>query len=163
MRIPLDEVAALYVYQGRAVYLSDLKPLRYEYTSFLPTALPGGYVADGSFGGRDLRLGGNTHDKGLGMHSAGRLTYDLSGDYRRFEALVGLDDRDGRRGSVRVRVLVDGKPKDAGADRELTGGSEPLPLRVDVTGAKELTLVVEFGRAGDVEDHVNWADARLVR
>ena len=39
----------------------------------------------------------------------------------------------------------------------------PLPVRVDVTGAKELTLAVEFGQGGDVEDHVNWADARLIR
>ena len=38
-----------------------------------------------------------------------------------------------------------------------------VPVRVAVKGAKEATLVVEFGRGGDVGDHVNWADARLVK
>ena len=28
--------------------------------------------------------------------------------------------------------------------------------------AKTLTLVVDFGKAGDVQAHVNWADARLL-
>ena len=56
----------------------------------------------------------------------------------------------GRRGRVAVRVLVDGKERDLGA-RERTGRDPPLPVRVDVRGAKELTLVVEFARFGDVQ------------
>jgi hypothetical protein len=32
-----------------------------------------------------------------------------------------------------------------------------------VAGVKELTLEVEFGPNGDVQDVVNWVDARLVR
>ena len=39
----------------------------------------------------------------------------------------------------------------------------PLAVRVPVAGVKELTLEVEFGQNGDVQDVVNWADARLVR
>ena len=35
-------------------------------------------------------------------------------------------------------------------------------LSVDVTKVKELTLVVDFGPGGDVQDDVNFADARLV-
>ena len=83
-------------------------------------------------------------------------------DCRRFEALVGLDDRGGREGSVRVRVLADGKPLDLGDDHELTAG-DSLSVRVDVTGAKELTLEVDFGKGGPVQDHVDWVDARFVK
>jgi hypothetical protein len=161
LRVPLNHVVALDVLGGRAVYLSDLKPRRYDFTSALDVQWP--YVADGSVVGDALRLGGATYDRGVGMHSESRLTYDLRGGYMRFEALVGLDDRTGRGGSVRVKVLVDGKPANLGVDRELTVRSEPLPVRVDVRGARELTLVVEFGRRLDVEDHVNWADARLIK
>lgn len=161
LRVPLAEVVALDVLGGRAVYLSELKPRRYDFTPALDVRWP--YVSDGSVVGDALRLAGSTYDRGVGMHSESRLTYDLGGDYRRFEALVGLDDRTGRGGSVRVKVLVDGKPRDLGFDRELTVRDGPLPLRVDVRGARELTLVVEFGRRLHVEDHVNWADARLVK
>jgi hypothetical protein len=161
VRVPLARVAALDLYQGAAVYLSDLKPSKYEYLPYLDDYRP--WVADGNAAGGDLRLGGSTYDKGLGMHSHSRLTWDLAGGYRRFEALVGLDDRDGRKGSVRVKVLADGKALDLGADKELTAQSGPLPVSVKVEGIKELTLEVEFGANGNVQDVVNWADARLVQ
>ena len=109
-----------------------------------------------------MRLRGNTFDRGIGLHTESRLTYDLAGRYRRFEALVGLDDQTGKGGSARVRVLVDGKSVDLGA-ADLTGRREPLAVRVDLTGAKELTLVAEFGERGGVRGHVNWANARLVK
>jgi hypothetical protein len=161
LRVPLARVAALDVYQGKAVYLSDLKPAKYEHTPYLGVSWP--VVADGSVAGRDLRLGGATYDKGLGLHSHSRLTYALDGTYQRFEALVGLDDQTGREGSVRVKVFADGKPLDVGADKELTARTGPLAINVKVAGVKELTLEVEFGQNADVQDHVNWVDARLVK
>ncbi len=159
--VALDRVEALDLHGGPAVYLSDLKPVAYRHTPYLGVAWP--LVADGSVAGRDLRLAGGAHDKGLGMHSASRATYALPAGARRFEALVGLDDHAGQKGSVRVRVLVDGKERDLGIAGELTHRGGPRAVRVDVAGAKELTLVVDFGAGGDVGDHVNWADARIVK
>jgi hypothetical protein len=162
---PLAELRALDVRQGRAVYLSDLKPTAYQYTPYLPR-LTYSWVADGSIGdggpgGDDLRLAGSTYLKGLGMHSESRITYALAGGYRRFEALVGLDERGGAGGSVRVKVLVDGKARDLGWDKELTGRDGAKEIRLDVAGARELTLAVEYGRFD--QGQVNWADARLVK
>jgi len=161
VQVPIKQIVALDLRQGRAVYLSDLKPQRYEHTPYLGVHWP--YTFDASVAGNELRVGGSTYDKGLGMHSQSRLTFDLSGGYQWFEAWVGLDDRTGREGSVLVQVLVDGKPKDFGAAKELTGGDKPLPVRIRVAGARELTFVVLFGRHGDVQDHVDWADARLIK
>ncbi len=159
--VPLRRVAALDVFQGKAVYLSDLKPAKYESESFLDVRWP--LVADGSASGRELRLGDGVYDKGLGMHPRSRVTYRLDGGYQRFEAVVGLDPHAGRDGSARVRVLADDKPLDIGPDRELTARDAPLTIATNVTGVKELTLIVDFGRRGDVQAHVNWVDARLVK
>jgi hypothetical protein len=161
VRVPLGRVVALDLQQGPAVYLSDLRPLRYEHTPYLGVAWP--LVADGSVAGHDLRLAGGVYDRGLGTHSASRVTYAVPAGCRRFEALVGLDDRTGKKGSVRVRVLVDGKERDLGLDSDLTHRAGPVRVRVEVDGAKELTLAVDFGAGGDVGDHVNWADARFVK
>jgi hypothetical protein len=161
VRVPLAQVAALDYRQGRAIYLSDLKPISYEFTPYLGVRWP--LVIDGSVARRDLRLAGGVYDKGLGMHSASRVTYSLPAGCKRFEALVGLDDRSGRRGSVRLQVLVDGKERELGLKGELTHATGPVQLRLDVSGAKELTLLVDFGAGGDVGDHVNWANARLIR
>jgi hypothetical protein len=161
IRVAAADIVALTLLQGRAVYLSDLKPSKIEQMPYLDAAaMP---VRDGSVKGRDLRIAGGTFDKGVGMHSASRMTYDLAGGYKRFEALVGMDDATGRDGSVRVQVLVDGKPQKLGREGDLTHRKGPLAVRIDVTRAKQLTLVVDFGERGDVQDDVDWAEARLIK
>jgi hypothetical protein len=161
VRASMQEVRSLDVLQGCAIYLSDLKPHYYEHTPYLGVSWP--YQPDGSVLGHPLVLGGSTFDKGLGMHSQSRISYELRGQYRWFETRVGLDGRTGRGGSVVIQVLVDGKPQDLGRGHELSGGAAPQQLRVPIKGARELTLVVLYGRRGDVQDHVDWADARLIK
>ena len=60
-------------------------------------------------------------------------------------------------------VLVDGKEQDLGLKRDLRHGDVPLAVHVDIKGGRELTLLVDFGEGGDVGDHVNWVDVRLIR
>ncbi|MFL5342413.1 MAG: NPCBM/NEW2 domain-containing protein [Gemmataceae bacterium] len=160
VRIPWDQIPALRIFNGKAVYLSDLKPKAYQFTPFGSEYYP--YQMDRSVDGGELRLTGNTYDKGVGLHSECRLTFSLGGAYRRFESLVGLNQDMGRQGSVRVHVLVDGVAKEI-SDQELTAANGPRAVRVDVTGGQELTLIVEFGNGGPVQDHVDWANARLVK
>jgi hypothetical protein len=162
VKVTIDQVVALDLRLGRAVYLSDLKPRAYEHVSYLGLAWP--YVADGSVAGGDLRLSSGTYDKGLGLHSQSRITYDLAGEYQYFEALVGFDES-GRSqdGSVRIKVLVDGKAQDLGFSSELTAQAGPRPVRVKLVGARALTLLVEFGRRGDVNGRIDWADARMIK
>jgi hypothetical protein len=160
VQVALDKVIAVDVRGGAAVYLSDLKPLKYEHTPFLGTAWP--LVKDGAVTGRELRLGESTYDKGLGCHSECRISYKLAGKYRWFEAQVGLDPQSGQRGRARVRVLVDGQECELGWKKELTLADGALPLRLEVIKGQELTLEVLFGTTGDVEAHINWVDARLI-
>jgi hypothetical protein len=161
LRVPLEHVAGLDFREGQAVYLSDLKPSRYEFTPFLDVRWD--LALDTNVLGHDLVVAGSTYAKGIGLHSQSQVHYTLAGKYRRFEALVGLDDYDGGGGSVRIGVLADGKAVDLGPNRELTIASGPRPLGIAVAGVQELSLVVEFGGNGSVQDVVNWADARLIR
>lgn len=158
VRVPLRDIAALDLYQGRAVYLSDLKPGKYEYWPYLDAAWSFG--VDANVAEHDLMLGGSTYDKGIGLHSRSRLSYRLSGAYQRFEAQVGLDERDGRKGRVRIRVRADGEIV---VDRALTAQNGAVPISVKIRGVRELTLEVDFGAGADVQDVVNWVDARLVK
>jgi hypothetical protein len=160
LRVPLSVVAALNIYQGKAVYLSDLQPRRYEHTPFLGARWP--FAVNRCVTGQDLRLAGGTYDRGLGLHSESRIAFTPPTGATRFEALVGLDELSGRSGHVRVKVLADDRPL-LDPPAELSGTDPPRFLRLDLPpGARELTLVVEFGRRGDVQDHVDWADARFI-
>ena len=71
------------------------------------------------------------------------------------------DDQAEGGGSVGFRVFVDGQVRYASP--VVRGGQAPLPISVDVAGAKRLDLVVDFADRADQVDHADWLDARLVR
>ena len=161
IRIPLDHLIAITLHGGSATYLSDLAPATYDFAPYLGN-LRWPYTKDTNVDGGDLVLHGDAFEKGIGMHSASRLTYRLTEKYRYFEALVGLDDDSGRGGIASVQLLIDGKPR-LPAELQIMSEEAPRFIRQDVRDAKELTLVVGFGRYADVRSRVNWADARLIK
>jgi len=143
---------------GRATYLSDLKPAGYRHVPYL--SLPWPYRADRNVAGGWLRGGGRPYLKGLGVHSAARLTYALDGSHQRFQAALAVDDSTAGGGSVRFRVLLDGHPKFT--SETIRGGMAPVPISVELGGAKRLDLIVDFADRADQLDRANWLDARLV-
>lgn len=163
VEFPLAKLVSLEVLQGPATYLSDLKPVKAETVGFLGAGWA--WTADRTVRGQPLRLlqgdTENTFDKGLGTHPKTVLTYDLAGKYTRFETLVGLDPRTGKRGRADVRVRVDGKEVPL-PELKALGAGNAVPVAVDVRKAKELVLVIDFGPTGDVQADVNWGAARLV-
>lgn len=142
---------------GRAVYLSDLPTADYRHVAFLDLVWP--YRTDHSVTGAWLRAGGRPYAKGLGVHSAARLTYNLTEPYRRFEAQLAIDDDTAGGGSVRFRVFVDGKAKYTSPI--IRGHQPPLPVAVDLEGGRRLDLVVDFADRADQLDHADWLDARV--
>jgi hypothetical protein len=157
--VPLEQVAALTLRHGPAVYLSDVTPKSYRHTPFLGVKWP--LARDAAVTGRQLGVGDDYFDKGLGMHSSSVATFALDGAYNQFEALVGLDESADKPGQAKISVAVDGKI--VFGPRELSGRQRSVPIWLDVRKAQELALVVDFGNFGDVSGRVNWADARLVR
>lgn len=143
---------------GRARYLSDLKPESYRHIPYL--SLGWNYRLDRCVTGRLLRARGKLYLKGVGMHSASRLTWRLDRPYRRFEAAVAIDDAAGPRGSVVFRVFVDSEERYRSP--VVRGGAAPLPISVDLTGGSRLSLIVDFADRGDELDLADWLDARLV-
>lgn len=157
--MPIEQLAAVEFRNGRLTFLSELEPAEYRHTPYLGLTYP--FQRDRSVMGNVLRLRGSVYTKGLGVHSRSELSYQIDGRYRRFEATVGVDDETGGQGSVVFRVLVDGKP--GWESPTLTGQVAPQHVRLDVMGARKITLIADFATLGDVQDHADWADAKLVR
>ncbi len=164
VEVPWSEVVALDAVNGKATPLGDLTPKSAEVTPFTDLAWP--WRVNQTVRGEPLRLRGEygvgTSDRGLGLHSRTRLTYDLGGKFRRFEARVGLDAASGRRGSADVTLLLDGKPAGPESLRRLTAATGTVAVSLATPGVKELTLLVDYGPGGDAQDDVNFADARLI-
>ena len=112
-----------------------------------------------SIDGHPLTLGGTVYPHGIGTHADSVFVVNLHGSATRFTATVGVDDEVRPRGSVVFSVRVDGKV--AAQTPVLHGGDAPVPLSVDLTGAKRLTLSVADGGDGINYDHADWANALL--
>jgi hypothetical protein len=99
--------------------------------------------------------------RGLGTHSKSDLTYTLDGGYASFAATLGVDDAVGSAGSVIYRVY--GDEKLLYESPVVRGGDAPLEMKVDVKRVLLLRLEVDYADGGDVADHADWAEARLLR
>jgi len=158
LAFPKSEVREVRYLGEGVVYLSDLEPAQVEEKPFFNYLLA--WQRDLSVGKARLTLRGQMFDKGLGVHARCLLSYALGGNYARFHSLVGIDDETQGKGNCVFEVRADGKQLFASGP--VTGQEAPRPVDLDVRGAKELVLLVDFGEGGDVGDRADWADAYLV-
>ncbi len=107
--------------------------------------------------GKQLRIRRQKFTRGFGCHANSELIFHLpeKEKWKMFTARCGIDDQGNSSGSVIFRVYADGKPViDTG---KVTMTSAAMPVWADITGVKELKLVVEDcgdGIAGDIADWV---------
>jgi len=142
------------------LYLSDL-PWIYATTGW------GTIHRDASVEGNPIKLfsdsGVVTYDKGIGTHAHSEIIYDIAGKgYDRFQCYVGLDQEKNMNdvGSVGFQVWADGeKLFDSGTMRRDTPAKF---IDVDVSGRKQLKLVVTDAGDGIGNDHADWAGAQFV-
>ena len=114
----------------------------------------------GSGDGGLISIGGVKYRRGLGVHARSELRYELGGKYGEFLAEVGVDDEVGIRGSVTFEVWLDGVK--AFASPVLHGSDQAKPVDLNITGKKELKLIVLDGGDGNGYDHADWASARIL-
>lgn len=167
-----SDILELLVLNGSFLYLSDMKPSKVvqkfpEGFQFYPDRF--GWKKDRSVRGGILKLGGKSYEKGLGVHSYCALTFKLDGQYKEFRSIIGLDDSVRFRGKpgmgfVRFRILVDGKPvKEHPEGLLMEKGESPKKIVINVSKAKTLTLVADYGPLLHILGRANWADAHLIR
>lgn len=104
---------------------------------------------------------GKRYFSSLGVTSGMNLTWQLDGSLHTFQSRFGIDDSAPHGAAVFV-VLVDGIERFRSGivkSRRSVGTTGPI----DLTGAETLTLAVEYGPRGDVQDVANWLDPILVR
>ena len=109
--------------------------------------------------GHTLTLAGKTYTKGFGVHANSSMTFNIASQCSIFTSDIGVDDEVGSRGSVIFQVFADGtKLYDSGV---MTGASATKSLSVNVSGKKELKLVVTDAGNGISYDHADWASPQI--
>lgn len=109
--------------------------------------------------GQTMTMDAAPYPRGLGTHAPSRITYGIPVGFKTFAATIGYD-QEVRAGSV--VFVVYGNGKELFRSPVMRWDSAPLPVGVDLAGVSELTLEVEDAGDGNIADHANWADARLL-
>jgi len=154
--------------RGKILYLTDLEPERLDFTPFFGTAkeLPViaqffGPRANKSLSGGPLKLGQKVYENGLALHSRTEITYRLPGRFSRLKATAGIDEAVRPHGHVRLVVRAD---ENVLLEQTLTGEDEqPLAIDLDLTGARRLSILVDFGDKTDIADHLDLCEARIIK
>ncbi len=175
----LDSLQAADYSHGKLTYLSDLKPIQQRWTPRigLPESAElarqqGLPRRDQSFTGSPLSLrwppeklsspGGvlKTYDKGLAIRSRTQLRYRLPRNMSRFVTVAGIDPLTAKEGRVTLEIFAD---KQSVWHGDILGGAAPLEIQVELGGAKELRIVVDYGDNLDFGDRLHLAEARFTK
>ena len=146
---------------GRLEYLSDHTPVSIQERPYWKDGFVWHYRRDMSIDNNPITLNSIVYEKGIGAHSYSRLTYSLNQKYMFFSAIIGIDDEVDSYGSVDIRVYGD----DAVLVeyKDIAAKNKPKNIHIDISHINTLILEVDFGKNLDTGDHLDWADARLIR
>lgn len=151
---------------GKLVYLSDLTPLKKEvqplHADYLPHDFD--YGRDKNRLGGPLMLGRKAYAKGLGVHSRTLLEYDVNG-YQIFRSVIGIDDSltSGAQPIGHAVVIIEGDNKELFRTIVTARDAKPVEVELKIAGVKRLRLIVDYGENQDLGDHVDFADARILK
>jgi hypothetical protein len=115
----------------------------------------------GATDGRTITLNGVTYQKGLGVHAASEILFNISGSgFTQFQSDIGVDDETGNNGSVVFQVYLGNTL--AYTSSKMTGTSVTQQIIVPIpAGTSTLRLVVTDSGDGNAFDHADWANARF--
>ena len=159
IKVAISDLTRVHARTRSVVYLAERKPAGERYVPYVGVPRP--YQRDANVEGHPMLLSGREYERGIGTQSRTLLAYRLEPGDRRFQAQVGLDDRAGPLGCVIFRVLVDNTERFASGP--MSAHDTPRPIDLDVSGARSLILITEFGERGGVRDLADWVEARIIR
>lgn len=164
LALPKERLKLLDFSQGKLRYLSQDPPREVKYTHGIQDGPA--YVQDRSFYAPELKpMGMRAFSRGLCIRPKTSLRYRLGGDYRRLQAIVGMDEsvKDGN-GDCDLVISGDGKQL---LKLRITARDAARPIDLDVTDVVVLEIQVDFGGDAttnvDLGDNLDLADAKLIK
>ena len=154
-----EQIASIQVLGGRVVWLTELDPSKEETSSFLGTQFP--VQINRNVLGGPLKIARTSFDRGLGVHTASRLTYDLDGSFNTFSLRAGLDDSALPHGQANLAILLDAKT--LWSITAMKAGQLSEPLLLPLTDGHKLELLATSPEKLDVLGRVNWVNPALIR
>jgi hypothetical protein len=152
--------------QGKVTYLSDLDPVKTTETSNVEAIEH--FRRDRNLDNGPLQLvttvdgrsEAQSFAKGLAIHATAEMVYDIGGQYKELKGFVGVDPGVG--GDSQVRVVIEGDGRELFA-ADVRRADEVRKLACNLKNVRQLRITVRPVGFLDLGNHVNLADARLVK
>ncbi|MDO5554946.1 MAG: NPCBM/NEW2 domain-containing protein [Planctomycetia bacterium] len=115
-----------------------------------------------SITGEPLKIGDREFTRGVGHHSQGYMVVQLPdvSEGMSFHAAVGINASMGEKGHAQFRVLGNGR--ELWSSGYMTGADAAKECNVDLSGIRDLILVLDEGPEGYAYDHGDWCDAKII-
>ena len=162
--LPLEQLKRIDFSQGKLRYLSQDPPRDVKYVRGIQDGPA--FVQDRAFYAPELKpMGLRAFSRGLCIRPQTTLRYRLGGEYRRFQAIVGIDEsvKDGN-GDCDLVISGDGKQL---VKLRMTSRDTARPIDLEVADVVVLEITVGFGGDAttnvDLGDNLDLADAKLIR
>lgn len=163
-KIAADMIAGVDVLGGRVVSLTDLDPVKESQVATFGTTYP--MQVNRNVIGGPLKVGGVAYPRGLGVHAASTLTYEIDPSFTRLLFRAGVDDSAVPFGIVDAKIAADGKTVwEASGLVTYTTGHTAQAARVEakLAGARHLELIALPSKHLDVQGRLDWIDPVLIR
>ena len=114
-----------------------------------------------------LRVGGKSYSRGLWLHSGTTVRFQLDRQYRKLQAIAGIDEnpagRDRVQPKVRLTMTGDGKPL---FDKVIAWDDPELKLDVETTNVRVLEVAVTSAEKSPYYgacEHLDLVEAKLIK
>ena len=147
-------VSKIVAQQTNTIWLDDL-PIQSFSDGIRPVEVKSNYGKD------TMSVKGVKYLRGLGPQSISILKFDLSKQARHFSAMAAVDDHGNKEIPLQFYVLGDGKI--LFESKKMRVGDEPLKVEVNLTGIKQLGLLItdKVGGVSNKRTYANWINAKL--
>jgi hypothetical protein len=149
---------------GPVRWLTELTPSAVVYRPFLDEDFPPRFDHPVDDPAATIRDKYPPFRHGIGVHSYTKLTYAVPADFSAFRtqfAVERISGSDETRADVAVRIALDGKVVQQFP--HIRFGPVGDPVTVDVRGAKELSLEVDYGDNLAAQGRFLWLDPAFVK
>lgn len=157
--IPSDRLRTLDFSLGKIKYLAQMEPREIKHTPLL-VDLTRTFSRDSNLDGGPLVLGNKSYSRGLCIHSKTYVKFRIGSEYRRFQAIMGIDRPVSELGNVHVTISGDGRTL---LESDVDGSDAPRAIDLDVTDVRDLEILVDYGAYWDISDHLDLVEARVIK
>lgn len=156
--IPLSSISGLEQINGPVIWLSSLRPVEsVQIPSFSQRTRPA--QMDRTVLREPIRAGEREFAHGIGVHSYSRLVFAVDPACSAFRTQYAIDG-ELPWADVTVRVKLDDRV--AYEKEHIKSGPLSEVVKLNLKGAKRLTLEVDYGENYDVQDRLNWIEPALL-